>query len=128
MSEFGTLRVKTGLAEMMNVPGVLHGDPGVHEKLLAFEGGPIDGHCPLLRGRELSAYAAAGISSCHESSELEEAREKLSKGISVWIREGSVAKDLAALIPLLTLATSTSPVSSSSPSAVPTRDASSSPR
>lgn len=97
-----------GLAEMMNVPGVLHGDPLVHEKLEAFEGRPLDGHCPLLRGRELSAYASAGISSCHESSELEEAREKLTKGIAVWIREGSVAKDLDALAPLLTLATSTS--------------------
>lgn len=97
-----------GLAEMMNVPGVLLGDPTVHEKLEAFQGGLIDGHCPLLRGQQLSAYASAGISSCHESSELEEAREKVMKGMSVWIREGSVAKDLHALAPLLTLATSTS--------------------
>jgi adenine deaminase len=97
-----------GLAEMMNVPGVLFGDPIVHEKLEAFQKGIIDGHCPLLRGRELSAYASAGISSCHESSQLAEAQEKLTKGISIWIREGSVAKDLQALIPLLTMATSTS--------------------
>ncbi len=97
-----------GLAEMMNVPGVIFGDPKILEKLQAFQGHAIDGHCPLVRGQQLSAYAAAGISSCHESSELEEAREKLSKGISVWIREGSVAKDLDALVPLLTLATSTS--------------------
>ncbi|HQY60797.1 MAG: adenine deaminase [Myxococcales bacterium] len=97
-----------GLAEVMNVPGVLHGDPSLLEKLDAFEGRPIDGHCPLLRGQALSAYAAAGISSCHESSELEEAREKLSKGVRVWIREGSVAKDLDALLPLLDLASSTS--------------------
>jgi adenine deaminase len=97
-----------GLAEMMNVPGVLAGDDAILDKLAAFEGRPIDGHCPLVRGQHLSAYAAAGMSSCHESSELEEAREKLTKGISVWIREGSVAKDLAALAPLLTLATSTS--------------------
>ena len=97
-----------GLAEMMNVPGVLSGDSTIMDKLDAFEGAPIDGHCPLLSGQALSAYAAAGISSCHESSELEEAREKLTKGISIWIREGSVAKDLDALIPLLTLATSTS--------------------
>jgi adenine deaminase len=96
-----------GLAEMMNVPGVLFGAPEVLEKIEAFEGRPIDGHCPLVRGQALSAYAAAGISSCHESSELEEAREKLTKGIAVWIREGSVAKDLDALAPLLTLATST---------------------
>ena len=97
-----------GLAEMMNMPGVLAGDPEVLEKLAAFEARPIDGHCPLLKGPALSAYASAGISSCHESSALEEAREKLGKGIAVWIREGSVAKDLDALIPLLDLATSTS--------------------
>jgi adenine deaminase len=97
-----------GLAEMMNVPGVLHNDPGILEKLEAFSQGPIDGHCPLVNGQALSAYASAGISSCHESSRLDEASEKLSKGISVWIREGSVAKDLKTLVPLLTLATSTS--------------------
>lgn len=97
-----------GLAEMMNMPGVLHGDPNVMEKLEAFSGHIIDGHCPLLSGKELSAYATAGISSCHESSELAEAKEKLLKGLSVWIREGSVAKDLEALSPLLSLATSTS--------------------
>jgi adenine deaminase len=97
-----------GLAEMMNVPGVIHADPGILEKLEAFSHGPIDGHCPLVRGQMLSAYASAGISSCHESSQLDEAAEKLTKGISVWIREGSVAKDLKTLIPLLNLATSTS--------------------
>ncbi len=97
-----------GLAEMMNVPGVLAGDAGILEKLEAFNDRPIDGHCPLVSGQALSAYAAAGISSCHESSRLDEAQEKLTKGISVWIREGSVAKDLEALAPLLTLATSTS--------------------
>lgn len=95
-----------GLAEMMNVPGVLHGDKEVWQKLAAFEGAVVDGHCPLLRGQALSAYAAAGISSCHESTEPDEAAEKLTKGLAVWIREGSVAKDLAALAPLLTLASS----------------------
>lgn len=97
-----------GLAEVMNFPGVLYGDPELLEKLEAFSGGPMDGHAPLIRGHSLSAYATAGISSCHESSELEEAQEKLTKGISVWIREGSVAKDLDELAPLLNLATSTS--------------------
>ena len=97
-----------GLAEMMNMPGVTGGDPEVLEKLRRFEGRPVDGHCPLLRGQALSAYATAGITSCHESSERAEAAEKLTKGISVWIREGSVAKDLEALAPLLTLKTSTS--------------------
>jgi adenine deaminase len=92
----------------MNVPGVLAGDGLVLDKLALFDGRPLDGHAPLVRGQPLTAYACAGISSCHESSELGEAREKLQNGIAVWIREGSVAKDLDALAPLLTLATSTS--------------------
>ena len=96
-----------GLAEVMNVPGVLEGDPLVLDKLIAFDGRPLDGHAPLVTGKALSAYACAGITSCHESSELGEAQEKLRNGIAVWIREGSVAKDLDALAPLLTLATST---------------------
>jgi adenine deaminase len=97
-----------GLAEVMNVPGVLAGDALVLDKLAAFDGRALDGHAPLVRGKALSAYACAGITSCHESSELGEAKEKLTKGMAVWIREGSVAKDLEALAPLLTLATSTS--------------------
>ncbi len=91
-----------GLAEMMNVPGVIYGDPEVHSKLEAFKDRPLDGHAPLLRGKELSAYALTGISSCHESSQIEEGREKLTKGVAVWMREGSVAKDLHELLPLLT--------------------------
>ncbi|MBK9072247.1 MAG: adenine deaminase [Myxococcales bacterium] len=95
-----------GLAEMMNMPGVLHNDPGVLEKLAGFAGMPIDGHAPMLSGQALSAYASAGIASCHESSSLGEAKEKLAKGIAVWIREGSVAKDVEALAPLINAATS----------------------
>ena len=96
-----------GLAEMMNVPGVLSAAPEVVAKLGIFDRF-MDGHSPLLRGRDLSTYVAAGISSCHEASCLEEAREKIAKGMSIWIREGSVAKDLAMLIPLLNPATSPS--------------------
>jgi adenine deaminase len=96
-----------GLAEMMNFPGLLASDPAALEKVAAFSDGVMDGHAPMLRGNALSAYAACGISSCHESSELEEAAEKLRKGVAVWIREGSVAKDLDALVPLLTVETST---------------------
>jgi adenine deaminase len=95
-----------GLAEVMNVPGILNGDHDVLKKLSHFANRRIDGHCPLIRGQALSACAVAGISSCHESSELEEAVEKLSKGMMIWIREGSVAKDLHRLMPLLTMATS----------------------
>jgi adenine deaminase len=90
-----------GLAEMMNFPGVLGSSPDVLEKIEAFEDIRMDGHAPMVRGKALSAYASCGISSCHESSELDEAEEKLSKGVAVWIREGSVAKDLDRLIPLL---------------------------
>ncbi len=91
-----------GLAEFMNYPGVIHRDPQVMEKLLLYEGGHIDGHCPLLSGLELNAYIAAGISTEHEATSEAEAREKLQKGMRVLIREGSVSKDLHALQPLLT--------------------------
>ncbi|MGB0749867.1 MAG: adenine deaminase [Magnetospiraceae bacterium] len=94
-----------GLAEMMNFPGLLHGDPGVMEKVAAFSDTHIDGHSPLVRGKELNAYLACGIRTCHESTSLEEAREKLSKGMRVLMREGSVSKDVAELAPLLTDAT-----------------------
>jgi adenine deaminase len=68
---------------------------------LDFKGLRLDGHCPGLSGKDLNAYAVAGIHSCHESTSLNEAREKLSKGIHVLIREGSCAKDADALLPLL---------------------------
>jgi adenine deaminase len=91
-----------GLAEFMNFPGVIHRDPGCMDKLAAFAGGHIDGHAPLLSGRDLNAYAAAGIRTEHEATSAAEAREKLQKGLRVLIREGSVSKDLEALAELLT--------------------------
>ncbi len=91
-----------GLAEMMNFPGVLNKDPEVMSKLFAFQDKPIDGHCPMLRGKDLSAYIASGVKSCHESVTLDEAREKLEKGMQVLLREGSVAKNLKDLCKLLT--------------------------
>ncbi|MFC7703543.1 adenine deaminase [Plastorhodobacter daqingensis] len=91
-----------GLAEFMNYPGVIHKDPGCMEKLAAFAGRHIDGHAPLLGGRDLNAYISAGIRTEHEATSAEEAREKLQKGLRVLIREGSVSKDLHALAPLLT--------------------------
>ncbi|SFI56247.1 adenine deaminase [Methylobacterium brachiatum] len=91
-----------GLAEFMNFPGVLAGDPGALEKLAAFQGHLIDGHAPLLRGTALNGYIAAGIRTEHEATTPEEAMEKLSKGMTVLIREGSVSKDLHALAPILT--------------------------
>ncbi|MCB5408493.1 adenine deaminase [Pseudogemmobacter faecipullorum] len=91
-----------GLAEFMNFPGVLHKDPGCMAKLGAFRGRHIDGHAPLLRGKDLNGYIAAGIRTEHEATSAEEALEKLRKGMRVLIREGSVSKDLEALAPILT--------------------------
>ena len=91
-----------GLAEFMNFPGVIHRDPGCMAKLHAFAGRHIDGHAPLLTGRDLNAYVVAGIRTEHESTSAQEAREKLQKGLRCLIREGSVSKDLTALAPLLT--------------------------
>jgi adenine deaminase len=95
-----------GLAEFMNYPGVIHRDPGALAKLALYEGGHIDGHCPLLSGRDLNAYIAAGIRTEHEATNVDEAREKLRKGMRVLIREGSVSKDMEALAGLLTPLTS----------------------
>lgn len=90
-----------GLAEFMNYPGVIHRNPEAMAKLRAFEGRHIDGHAPLLSGRDLNAYAAAGIRTEHEATSAAEAREKLRKGLRVLIREGSVSKDMHALAPIL---------------------------
>lgn len=95
-----------GLAEVMNYPGVIHRDPKLLAKLEMFKNQHIDGHCPLLLGQELNSYISAGIRTEHEATSAEEAREKLQKGLRVLIREGSVSKDLDALLPLLTPANS----------------------
>ena len=91
-----------GLAEFMNFPGVLAKDPECLAKLEAFQGRHIDGHAPLLRGLDLNGYLAAGIRTDHETTSAEEALEKLRKGMHVLVREGSVSKDLAALMPIIT--------------------------
>lgn len=90
-----------GLAELMNFPGLLAGDPGLLAKLeMIGDGagaGHVDGHAPLVTGTDLDAYLAAGVSTDHECTTATEAREKLGKGARVFVREGSVSKDLAAL-------------------------------
>ena len=91
-----------GLAEFMNFPGVIHEDPQCLAKLALFEGRHIDGHAPLVRGSDLNAYLSAAIRTDHETTAADEALEKLSKGVHVLIREGSVSKDLHALIPIMT--------------------------
>ncbi len=95
-----------GLAEFMNFPGVLNADPYCLAKLESFSDDHIDGHAPLLRGSDLNGYLAAGIRTDHETTTAEEALEKIRKGMTVLIREGSVSKDLHALQPLLTTETS----------------------
>lgn len=91
-----------GLAEFMNFPGVLSKDPECMAKLKAFQGRHIDGHAPLLRGLDLNGYIAAGIRTEHEATSAEEALEKMRKGMHVLVREGSVSKDLHALMPIIT--------------------------
>lgn len=90
-----------GLAEMMDYPGVVSGDREEMDKLMAVGDRPIDGHAPGLSGRDLCAYIATGIGSDHECTTLEEAREKLRLGMHIMIREGSQARDLDALLPLV---------------------------
>ncbi len=90
-----------GLGEMMNFPGVISGVDEVLNKIIVSKGRVIDGHAPGLGGKELNAYMAAGILSDHESTTLEEGREKLKKGMYLMIREGSSEKNLDALLPLV---------------------------
>src|SRR5207302_687742 len=87
------------LSEMMNYPGVLHGDPQVLAKIAAAKkiGKPVDGHAPGLRGSDAAAYAAAGITTDHECFTLNEALEKIAVGMHILIREGSAAKNYEAL-------------------------------
>jgi len=92
----------TGLGEMMNFPGVVRGDQAVLKKISASKRRVIDGHAPGLTGKELNAYLSAGIRSDHESTTLEEGREKLRRGMHLMIREGSSERNLDALLPLVT--------------------------
>ena len=91
-----------GLGEVMNFPGVMFGDPHVWAKIDLFQGRIVDGHAPGLIGNNLNAYLTAGISSDHECTTLDEAREKLRRGMHIMIREGSSEKNLDTLLPLVT--------------------------
>ena len=93
---------EAGLAELMNFPGVTNCVPEVLEKMAIFDD-DIDGHAPMVSGDALNAYIAAGVRNCHESSNLEEGREKLRRGMAVFIREAGAAHNLDALMPLITL-------------------------
>jgi adenine deaminase len=97
------LRLKQcrGLGEVMNYPGVINSDKAVLDKIASAQGKVIDGHAPGLSGNDLNAYVSAGIQSDHESVLIEEAREKLSRGMHIMIREGSSEKNLETLLPLV---------------------------
>ena len=92
-----------GLAEVMDFPALLGGDSNVLRKVLAATdaGAAIDGHAPGLSGRDLVAYVSAGIRSDHESTTVQEARHKASLGMLVQVREGSSARNLETLLPLI---------------------------
>jgi adenine deaminase len=91
-----------GIAELMNYPGVFLGMESELAKIEAGRGNVIDGHAPGLRGKNLNAYALAGVRSDHESTELEEAREKLRLGMHLLVREGSTERNLEHIIALVT--------------------------
>jgi adenine deaminase len=91
----------TGLAEMMHFPGVVSGQQNELDKIEAAYGKPIDGHSPGLTGKDLNAYIASGIMSDHECTTAQEAYEKLSAGMHIMIREGSTAKNLETLLPVV---------------------------
>jgi adenine deaminase len=91
------------LAEMMNFPGVVNGDPQVLNKIAAAKkaGKKIDGHAPGLSGENLSTYISRGISTDHECMTLGEALEKIHGGMKILIREGSAARNMFELLPVL---------------------------
>lgn len=95
-----------GLAEVMNYPGVINGDLQVLDKLRAFADKRMDGHAPGLSGRDLEAYVASGIASDHECTTVDEANEKLRRGLYVMIREASNAHNLLTLLPIINQRTS----------------------
>jgi adenine deaminase len=92
-----------GLAEVMDVPGVLSGNKDLLEKILLFKDEILDGHCPGLRGYDLQAYLAAGIRSDHEVTDWREGYEKIQSGMMLMIREGTSAKNLEELVPLVNI-------------------------
>src|SRR5437868_13065251 len=92
----------SGIAELMNYPGVYLGTKSELAKIEVGKGKAIDGHAPGLRGKNLNAYVLAGVRSDHESTELDEAREKLRLGMHLLLREGSTERNLEHLAPLVT--------------------------
>lgn len=108
-AEFGPRQIRklmphaVALAEMMNYPGLLMGDPKVLEEIeIAKKAGrPVDGHIPGITDDRLKAYVSAGVSTDHECYSLDEAKTKIALGMKILIREGSAARNLDALLPLM---------------------------
>jgi adenine deaminase len=88
-----------GVAEVMNFPGVIAGDPEMLARIRAAGGRRVDGHSPGVLGRELDAYLAAGVESDHESTTLEEVIDRRRRGMWIFIRQGSASQNLETLIP-----------------------------
>jgi adenine deaminase len=101
ISEMLTWPETVGLGELMNFPGALSGDNQIGRKLVAATGKRRDGHAPGLKSRSLQAYLATGVTSDHESTELDEARQKLRAGLMIMIREGTTEHNLEDLLPLV---------------------------
>jgi len=99
LSEFINHPRVLGLGELMDYPGVLNTTAEMLAKLAIAEGKLIDGHAPGITGKELSAYIAAGVTSEHECTTAEEARERLTRGMYLMLREGSATKNLLDLLP-----------------------------
>lgn len=89
------------LGEMMNFPAVINGDPDAWGKILAAGNVPLTGHAPGVTGFALNAYLASGINSDHECTDINEAKEKLSRGMWLMIREGASFRDLKTLLPVI---------------------------
>ncbi len=98
-------RQTLGLGEMMNFPGILAADAQALSKVAAAAGRPRDGHAPWVTGSDLNGYLAAGLASDHECTRLDEANEKLARGMWLMVREGSAEKNLEELLPAVTDAT-----------------------
>jgi adenine deaminase len=101
LKALSTSRRVIGLGEVMDIEGVTGRRKDVMRKIALFAGKPVDGHAPGMRGKDLDLYMSAGIHSDHETSEREEGLEKLKKGMHLFLREGSVAKDLGNLESLI---------------------------
>lgn len=91
-----------GIGEVMNFPAVISGDEEIHQRITAAKWKKVDGHAPLVSGKDLNAYIFSNIDSDHESTSAREAREKLRKGMHILIREGTSERNLKDIIPIVT--------------------------